>query len=301
MVAPFETARPTRQARTRQSPSLFIIIAPLLLMIEIWINLPLNSTRTTGWEAPRQVIPLVNLFALLNMDYHAFLSGMSKTTEVAMQVVSQADTPRKGQRDSFNANGQSPSSLMKTASRRRKNVNDSRPASLSQANLGFPCRNPYNGDSDSDALDDLPTPGSRFHVPLELDIHLQNSTAVEGSSLDGIIVFKVSKTRKKDSPIRIGSAKLRVIGFEANSNDRHTFYRHSARLEYAAPSFRTLFRPSSDLDEYRVAPAGTYTVPFSLMLPRASGAKGSVIGRASVSVRYIILMFVLSLLETAIP
>lgn len=138
-------------------------------------------------------------------------------------------------------------------------------------------------------MEQILSPG-RSSAPLELDIHLQNNTAVEGSYLDGTIILKVTKLRKKDPSIRIGSSKIRLVGFEATNADRHTFYQHTVPLQQAAPSFRTLFRPSSDLDDFRAAQAGTYFAPFSLILPRSSGAKGSVVGRTSVSIGYIILV-----------
>lgn len=171
-----------------------------------------------------------------------------------------------------------------------------RPQSRSQATLVVPSRSPYPDDSDSDDIvSGVSNSSFRPHYPLELDLHLQNNTAVEGGTLDGTVLLKVSKPRKNAQPLRIGPAKLRVIGFEAISSDRHTFYQFSQPLEVAAPSYRTLFPPAPDLAGFGTAREGQYTIPFSLRLPQSAGAKGTVIGRTSVSVRYIILVYVLGL------
>lgn len=133
---------------------------------------------------------------------------------------------------------------------------------------------------------------SRNHSqPLDLDLVLESSTAVEGSSLNGHITIKASK----DVPnLLVGPAKIRVVGFEAVPHDRHTFYQHSAPLEATCPSLNTIFLATSDREVFKKIKPGKHQIPFSFHLPRLLGAKGSVTSHSRLSVRYIVLVYVLA-------
>lgn len=130
---------------------------------------------------------------------------------------------------------------------------------------------------------------------LELDLQLENNTVVEGSSLNGRITIKNPKT----SPVLLtGSPKIRVIGFEAVHNVRHTFFQHSSLLELASPSLVNILESSPLLDGSKAIRGGKYTIPFSFYIPRSLGAKGSVAARSRVNVRYIILVCVQPLVSS---
>lgn len=168
-----------------------------------------------------------------------------------------------------------------------------RSSSLSLLNPHQMSANPKRA-CDSEASIDSPTTLSytsrKSSQPLELDLILENNTAVEGSSLNGYIIIKASK---KASSFLVGPAKIRIIGFEAISYDRHTFYQHSAPLESASPSLNSIFCSSSNKDEFKQIKEGMHRIPFSFYLPRLLGAKGSVVSRSRVNVRYIALVYVL--------
>src|ERR1700733_2084940 len=105
---------------------------------------------------------------------------------------------------------------------------------------------------------------------LELDLQLENNIVVEGFSLNGWITIK----NPKASPVLLaGSPKIRVIGFEAVYNVRHTFFQHSSLLELASPSLVNILESSPLLDGSKAIRGGKYTIPFSFYIPRSLGAK----------------------------
>lgn len=130
---------------------------------------------------------------------------------------------------------------------------------------------------------------SRPRARLELDIALESGVLVEGGLLRGWLEVKVRKPGKKEPPLAIGGAKLRVVGFEAISNDRHTFYQHTQPLEAVSSTSHFLYQTTTDNEGFREAQVGIHTIPFALPLPIGGGAKGPLVGRSTVSVRYIIL------------
>ncbi|KAF8324110.1 hypothetical protein DL93DRAFT_2222962 [Clavulina sp. PMI_390] len=135
--------------------------------------------------------------------------------------------------------------------------------------------------------------------PVGLDLILENQTAVEGSSLNGLITIKATQT-SDSSALLVGPAKIRVLGFEAIPHGRHTFYQHSVPLGSVAPSLDSIFVthgdstrppcPNGNTAEYRRLKPGRQSIPFSFILPKKRGAKGSVISLSRVHVRYIILI-----------
>jgi hypothetical protein len=115
---------------------------------------------------------------------------------------------------------------------------------------------------------------TRSRSRLELDLTLENNTFVEGDCLRGWLEVKVRKPGKKDDALLIGGAKLRVVGFEALSDDRHTFYQHAQPLEAVSSAAHFLYSSETDDQGFREACVGTHTIPFSLPLPVGGGAKG---------------------------
>lgn len=168
---------------------------------------------------------------------------------------------------------------------------DSRETTKMQRTHSLPLINPHpvlNACSSADESDHSDVPPNVSSIrntnKLDLDIQLENNTAVEGSHLHGQIFLH----NRED--LLIGSAKIRVVGFEAISYDRHTFYQHSAPLESASPMFDQHFATQGNRDGFRLAKEGRHIIPFSFHLPRSGGAKGSVTTRSRVNVRYIILV-----------
>lgn len=147
--------------------------------------------------------------------------------------------------------------------------------------------------SDSDSTSELASNASFSSLDnsqlLELDLQLENNTVVEGSSLNGWITIK---SRETSPVLLIGPPKIRVIGFEAVSSARHTFFHHLSLLELASPSLSNIFVSSPQADGPKEIRGGKHTIPFSLLIPCSLGAKGSVTTRSQVNVRYIVLMYV---------
>lgn len=146
-----------------------------------------------------------------------------------------------------------------------------------------------------DATPNLSFSSINSSQPLELDIILDNNTSVEGSFLNGYITIRISKRK---AGLRLGSAKIRVVGFEAVPHDRHTFYQHSAPLEAVSPTLGSIFSSPPNREGFKEIGEGKHQIPFSFPLPRLLGAKGSVISRSRVNVRYIVLVYVICTLES---
>lgn len=168
---------------------------------------------------------------------------------------------------------------------------NSRTTAKMQRTYSLPLINPHpslhhSSSADESDHSDVPPNVStiRNTHKLDLDIQLENNTAVEGSHLHGQILLH----NRED--LLIGSAKIRVVGFEAISYDRHTFYQYSAPLESASSMFDHHFASQRNRDGFRFAKEGRHTIPFSFHLPQSGGAKGSVTTRARVNVRYIVLV-----------
>lgn len=219
------------------------------------------------------------------MPERAFSSGITSPNDPRPSTNYPQDD--RTQRDHFPDRSLTPPSRPATSNSRHSVPFDLRADS-------FPPRTlfPRNNDSDSDdIIKGLSSSSFRSNPPLVLDLHLHNNTTVEGASLEGVVHINIPKPSKQDLAVRIRSAKLRVVGFEATSSDRHTFYQFSSALENIAPEFKSLVEKSTDTTHTMILEAGRYTIPFTFTLPVLAGAKGSVVGRASVSVRYIILMW----------
>jgi hypothetical protein len=157
-----------------------------------------------------------------------------------------------------------------------------------QAILSKPSRNILPSTS-SPPIPQTPPEQSRSRSRIELDLMLESDTFVEGDCLRGWLEVKVRKPGKKDDALLIGGLKLRVVGFEALSDDRHTFYQHAQSLEAVSSNAHFLYGSETDDQGFREACVGTHTIPFSLPLPVGGGAKGPLMGSSAASVRYIIL------------
>jgi hypothetical protein len=84
---------------------------------------------------------------------------------------------------------------------------------------------------------------AKSHARVEVDLTLENSICVQGSSLRGIVHVNVRKLSKKESPVMLSDGRIRVVGFErvANQDCHHTFYLHTVALSSICSSARDLY------------------------------------------------------------
>jgi hypothetical protein len=128
---------------------------------------------------------------------------------------------------------------------------------------------------------------------MELDMSLENDVCVEGGCIKGKLAIHIRKAGKNEGIIRIGGGKLRVVGFEAISQDqRHTFYQHAEPLATVCKESGLLCISSPDEEGLREARDGTFSLPFSMLLPVGGGAKGILKSRSGVLVRYVVMVYV---------
>jgi hypothetical protein len=199
----------------------------------------------------------------------------------ALSLVS--DYPDAGRRHSAR---ESPDRVLSGSLGSHTTTLSKRPPSELQAILGYPShKTPLSASAPSTAQMALKQSCSG----LELDLALESNTVVEGGRLHGWLQVKVRKPGKYDGVLLIAGAKLRVIGFEALSDDSHTFYQHAQPLESISSAAHFLYCSGTDNQGFREACVGTHTIPFVLPLPVGGGAKGPLMGSSPASVRYIIL------------
>ncbi|TYJ52070.1 hypothetical protein B9479_007327 [Cryptococcus floricola] len=111
---------------------------------------------------------------------------------------------------------------------------------------------------------------------VEVDVVLERECVVEGGEVRGRMEVRVSR-----EGLRVGSGKVRVVGFEEISpNNRHIFYHHPHDLPIFDPALQSelsssLFASGPDTDGYHLAAQGTHSVPFRMRLPLGAGAKGT--------------------------
>lgn len=131
---------------------------------------------------------------------------------------------------------------------------------------------------------------------MELNLLLEGDVFVEGSHLRGLLKIGARKRTPKEAAVRFAEGKLRVIGFEnINGGDKHIFYHHVLPLSDVTDSLGQIFSSEPDSEGFAEVQSGIYTMPFGMLLPLGSGSKGSCQGVKGVSVRYIALVYVLSI------
>ncbi|WVQ77283.1 hypothetical protein IAR50_006967 [Cryptococcus sp. DSM 104548] len=115
---------------------------------------------------------------------------------------------------------------------------------------------------------------------VEVDVVLERECVVEGGEVRGRMEVRISGGKGREG-LRVGSGKIRVVGFEELSpSNRHIFYHHPYELPLFDPSIQSelsssLFASGPDSDGYRLAAQGSHSIPFRMRLPLGAGAKGT--------------------------
>ncbi|KAL7420095.1 hypothetical protein Q5752_005060 [Cryptotrichosporon argae] len=131
---------------------------------------------------------------------------------------------------------------------------------------------------------------------VEVDVVLERECVVEGGEVRGRLEVLV-RGGKRGEGLRVGGAKVRVLGFEdVSASARHIFYHQQHALPlFANPPLpdgptSSLFGSEPDSEGYRLAVEGMHTVPFRVRLPLDGGAKGSYTapGGKGPCVRYVV-------------
>lgn len=142
------------------------------------------------------------------------------------------------------------------------------------------------------------------HSRVELDIVLESETCVQGSTLKGHITIHVRKnpSKKKNSPILLSKAKVRVVGYEAIpfGNTRCTFYQCTALLPQVASAWDSVLASPPDEDGWAEAKEGIHVLPFSLTLP-ADGTCGIAKGTLNVHSGVALMYFAMASLRLKDP
>ncbi|KAL6310124.1 hypothetical protein BKA93DRAFT_185275 [Sparassis latifolia] len=132
---------------------------------------------------------------------------------------------------------------------------------------------------------------------VEVDIVLENDAYVQGSYLRGHIKLRVRKRSKKEAPMLLAGAKVRVIGFEclSSAKERHTFYQCAAPLSDITGSSSSLYEAEPDVEGFAQAREGVHTISFTMQLPVQGPygvAKGVPSLQSGVAVQYIAMVSV---------
>ncbi|KAN0066199.1 hypothetical protein ACQY0O_000293 [Thecaphora frezii] len=156
--------------------------------------------------------------------------------------------------------------------------------------------------------------GKAGKARVEVDLVLESDLVVEGGTMKGRMQIKLRKGVDKEGAVMLAQPKIRVVGFEELLNDdtRHIFYHHASVIDgdrssggpsepyylHGSPTFSSpearghsslpCYESSPDSEGFAVGKEGTHSIPFSLDLPIAKGAKGSYRGKNAV-VRYIVI------------
>ncbi|PWN53971.1 hypothetical protein IE53DRAFT_71553 [Violaceomyces palustris] len=156
--------------------------------------------------------------------------------------------------------------------------------------------------------------GKAGKARVEVDLVLESDLVVEGGMLKGRMQIKVRKGNEKEGAVMLAQPKVRVVGFEELIGDdtRHIFYHHASVIDgdrslggpsqpyflHGSPTLSSpegrghfplpCFASSPDVEGYSIGREGCHSIPFSLELPIAKGAKGSYRGKSAL-VRYIVI------------
>ena len=152
---------------------------------------------------------------------------------------------------------------------------------------------------DVDAENSTVLEQAKHRARVSLDIALESNVCVQDGYLKGHIKVCIRKHSKKDHPILVSGGKVRVIGFECimDEDERLAFYQASAPLSEVASGLGHLYVFEPDGEGFCRAIDGTYSFPFALHLPVSSEngtPKGVMRSQSGISVRYIVMVFVLS-------
>ncbi|KAG9126608.1 hypothetical protein FRC07_002796 [Ceratobasidium sp. 392] len=112
---------------------------------------------------------------------------------------------------------------------------------------------------------------------VEVYLVLNNQVAVEGGSFSGTLTVRTRKPRRGEARhVRIDGGKIRIIGFEGVSEtERYAFYQCSSLLSETSEECSQLYEPGSnnDNDGFRIAREGTYSLPFTVHIPRCDSTR----------------------------
>uniref|UniRef100_V5GFC3 Arrestin C-terminal-like domain-containing protein n=1 Tax=Kalmanozyma brasiliensis (strain GHG001) TaxID=1365824 RepID=V5GFC3_KALBG len=160
----------------------------------------------------------------------------------------------------------------------------------------------------------LPPPaleqGKASKARVEVDLVLESDLVVEGGTLQGRMQIRIRKGSVKEGAVLLAQPKVRIVGFEELLTDdtRHIFYHHASLIDgdssrdnvhrHGSPTFASpetaafpalpCYAGAPDAEGYAVGKIGIHSIPFSLDLPIAKGAKGSYRCKHAV-VRYIVI------------
>ncbi|KAI0045197.1 hypothetical protein FA95DRAFT_1583446 [Auriscalpium vulgare] len=141
---------------------------------------------------------------------------------------------------------------------------------------------------------------AKSRARVEVDFVLSSDTFVQGQSLSGHLTLRVRKCAKKESPVLLADAKVRVVGFECipDEDARHVFYQHTRMLEEASYASEQIYGDGpddTDSEGYRRGREGVHNLPFEMDLPvnpDGDNAKGDVELHGGAAVRYIVMISV---------
>lgn len=147
----------------------------------------------------------------------------------------------------------------------------------------------------------------RSHISLEqaksrsrvnLDIFLHNNVCVQGGYMRGYIQINIRKHLKKQKPVLISRAKIRLIGFESLDADgeRSVFYQCSSSLSDVTRGIDRIYSSEPDNEGFSTATEGTHSLPFVLYINPGSETgtpKGVLPLQSGLSIRYIAIVSVI--------
>lgn len=146
---------------------------------------------------------------------------------------------------------------------------------------------------------------------VDLDLALESTLVVEGSSLKGEIAIRVLPPRFGEPDVMVGKLKVRIVGFEGalstsmarlfvsltrslpelrSPKTRHLFFHHAAAVESAPLQFAAT-GARADGEGFFALPPEYYHIPFDVRVPHGKGAKGVWAGKQG-DVRYIVIAYV---------
>ncbi|KAI0068117.1 hypothetical protein BV25DRAFT_1875318 [Artomyces pyxidatus] len=141
---------------------------------------------------------------------------------------------------------------------------------------------------------------AKSRARVEVDLALSGDTFVQGQLLSGQLTIRLRKCAKKEAPVLLSDAKLRIVGFESipDEDHRHIFYQHSRRLEELSYASEQIFSDGPedcDAEGYRQGREGVHSIHFEMDLPvntAGGNAKGDVNLHGCVAIRYIVMISV---------
>lgn len=130
---------------------------------------------------------------------------------------------------------------------------------------------------------------------VEIYIALNNHVAVEGGNISGTLTLRTRKPRRGEARhVRIDGGRIRVLGFEGKCSprvclcnafkelgcdtgiseaERYAFYQSSLPLVEATTDHAQIYQSEPDDNGFCVAQEGTFSVQFTMHIPRADHSK----------------------------